>query len=111
MQLAQRPWSGNVRELEHALERAVLLASSDILGLDDFAEREVSPPRLGIGSLAGLTVREVEKQLIFATLERTRNNRTQAAKLLGISIRTLRNKLSEYRSRGELPTAFAADNG
>lgn len=112
VQLAQRPWAGNVRELEHAVERAVLLGTGDTLGLDDFAEREApSPPRLGLGSLAGLTVREVEKQLIFATLERTRNNRTQAAKLLGISIRTLRNKLAEYRSRGELPTALAADNG
>ena len=110
--LAQRPWPGNVRELEHAIERAVLLAASDTLGTDDFAEREAPlPPRLALGTLAGLTVREVEKQLIFATLERTRNNRTQAAKLLGISIRTLRNKISEYRSRGELPTAFAADNG
>jgi DNA-binding NtrC family response regulator len=44
----------------------------------------------------------MERRLIFDTLERTRNNRTQAAKLLGISIRTLRNKLAEYRSRGEL---------
>ena len=110
--LAQRPWPGNVRELEHAIERAVLLAAGETLGLADFAEREApTPPRLALGTLAGLTVREVEKHLIFATLERTRNNRTQAAKLLGISIRTLRNKLSEYRSRGELPTAFAADNG
>jgi DNA-binding NtrC family response regulator len=47
----------------------------------------------------------MERRLIFDTLERTRNNRTQAAKLLGISIRTLRNKLAEYRARGELDLA------
>jgi DNA-binding NtrC family response regulator len=112
LQLAERTWPGNIRELEHAIERGVLLASGDVLDVADFAEREApAPPRLGLGTLAGLTVREVEKQLIFATLDRTSNNRTQAARLLGISIRTLRNKLSEYRSRGELPTALAADNG
>lgn len=111
-QLSQRAWPGNVRELEHAIERAVLLATGETLSLEDFAEREApAAPRGSLGTLAGMTVREVEKQLIFVTLERTRNNRTQAAKLLGISIRTLRNKLSEYRTRGELPTAYAADNG
>jgi DNA-binding NtrC family response regulator len=52
-------------------------------------------------NLAGLTVREVERRLIMDTLGRTGNNRTHAARLLGISIRTLRNKLAEYRQRGE----------
>ena len=52
----------------------------------------------------------MERRLIFDTLERTRNNRTQAAKLLGISIRTLRNKLAEYRSRGELDLAAGPEN-
>jgi DNA-binding NtrC family response regulator len=53
-------------------------------------------------------VREVEQRLIVDTLERTRNNRTQAARLLGISIRTLRNKLAEYRQRGEHVTGPSA---
>jgi Fis family transcriptional regulator, factor for inversion stimulation protein len=63
------------------------------------------PPRLGMDEWGGLTVREMERRLIVATLRRTGNNRTQAAKLLGISIRTLRNKLAEYRARGALPLA------
>ena len=70
---------------------------------------EGTPPRRraivsrdpAVRSLAGRRVRDVERQLIFETLQRTRNNRTQAARLLGISIRTLRNKLAGYRQLGE----------
>ena len=105
--LAARPWPGNIRELENTLERAALLAGSPDLRAADLEDRDSPPPRLG-GGLAGLTVREVERQLILETLTRTNNNRTQAARLLGISIRTLRNKLAEYRLRGELPTTTAA---
>jgi two-component system response regulator FlrC len=97
--LAARPWPGNVRELQNAIERAVLLARGGEIGPQDLADRDGAVPRLG-GSLAGLTVEEVERRLIVDTLERTRNNRTQAARLLGISIRTLRNKLADYRTRG-----------
>jgi two-component system response regulator FlrC len=101
--LEARPWPGNVRELEHALERAALLARDGVIRVEDLDDRDtVPPPRLVLGGFAGLTVREMERRLIVETLRRTRNNRTQAAKLLGISIRTLRNKLAEYRSRGEL---------
>ena len=99
--LAARPWPGNVRELVHVLERAAILAQGAVITAADLEDGDASPLRLGLGSLAGLTVREVERRLIVDTLERTRNNRTQAAKLLGISIRTLRNKLAEYRARGE----------
>jgi len=105
--LAARPWPGNIRELENTLERAALLAGSPELGAGDLADRDAPSPRLG-GGLAGLTVREVERQLIVETLARTNNNRTQAARLLGISIRTLRNKLAEYRGRGEIDPTSAA---
>jgi DNA-binding NtrC family response regulator len=105
--LLARPWPGNVRELENTLERAALLAGSAELGAADLEDRDAPVPRLG-GVLAGLTVREVERRLILQTLERTHNNRTQAARLLGISIRTLRNKLAEYRMRGELEAGSAA---
>jgi DNA-binding NtrC family response regulator len=98
-----RQWPGTVRELENALERAALLARGPVLAPADFEDRDAPALRLGASpSLAGLTVREMEKQLIMETLRRTGNNRTQAARLLGISIRTLRNKLAEYRQRGEL---------
>jgi two-component system response regulator FlrC len=100
--LRARRWPGNVRELENTLERAALLAAGPVLGAADLEDRDAPGPPAGATDLAGLTVREAERRLIFDTLKRTRNNRTQAARLLGISIRTLRNKLSEYRQRGEL---------
>jgi two-component system response regulator FlrC len=108
--LEGRPWPGNVRELEHVLERAALLAPGGTITVADLDDGEPVPPRLGIGAFAGLTVREMERRLIVDTLKRTRNNRTQAAKLLGISIRTLRNKLAEYRSRGELELSLEPGN-
>ena len=108
--LKQRPWPGNVRELENTIERASLLTGNEVLTAEDFEDRDAAPPRLALGSLAGMTVRDMEKQLIFDTLKRTKNNRTQAAKLLGISIRTLRNKLAEYRQRGELEQFLMTGN-
>jgi DNA-binding NtrC family response regulator len=105
--LAARSWPGNVRELENTLERGALLCRAPVLTPADLEDRDAAPARAGMASLAGMTVREVERQLIVETLKRTGNNRTQAARLLGISIRTLRNKLAEYRLRGELvPTAM-----
>jgi two-component system response regulator FlrC len=105
--LRARRWPGNVRELENTIERAALLARGPELTAEDLEDRDAAPVRGDGPSLAGLTVRDVERRLIVDTLARTRNNRTQAARLLGISIRTLRNKLAEYRQRGELePTAL-----
>ena len=108
--LKARPWPGNVRELENTLERAALLAGGDVVTADDLDDRGAGVPRLALTDLAGLTVREMERRLIFDTLKRTQNNRTQAARLLGISIRTLRNKLAEYRQRGELPADASAES-
>ncbi|HEY2388673.1 MAG TPA: sigma-54 dependent transcriptional regulator [Candidatus Binatia bacterium] len=116
--LRRHPWPGNVRELEHVLERAALLAAGPTITLADVAVEDglaaqvawgAAPPSpdgaeaetLPTGaSLAGLTVHEIERRLIMDTLERTRNNRSNAAKMLGISVRTLRNKLAEYRGTG-----------
>ena len=108
--LERQAWPGNVRELEHTLERASLLAQGGVITTADLEGRDAAPRRLDLGGLAGLTVHEMERRLIFDTLERTRNNRTQAAKLLGISIRTLRNKLAEYRVLGERELAREAGN-
>ena len=82
-------------------DAVVVEPAADGRGSISVADHDVSVPRLGV-SLAGLTLRQVERRLIFDTLERTRNNRTQAARLLGISIRTLRNKLAAYRGQGFL---------
>ena len=94
-------WKGNVRELENVIERAVLIAEgsqilSEHLLLDSSAESSPSSDHLEFKP--GCTVRQMEKRLIFKTLKEVEDNRTQAAELLGISIRTLRNKLHEYKA-------------
>ncbi len=98
--LQNHPWDGNVRELENTLERAVLIVRGQrilprdlLLDVSD-GRNEASD---GFGIKAGRTVRDMEKELIYQTLKDVNDNRTQAAELLGISIRTLRNKLREYK--------------
>lgn len=100
--LQRLPWKGNIRELENVMERAVLLAGHSLI-LPEHCPVEVRdtalPPVVqqpGNGSLW-----EMERDLIFKTLVRVKDNRTHAAKELGISIRTLRNKLREYRADGK----------
>lgn len=91
-------WKGNVRELQNTMERAVLLADTDtILPGHLFMEEGTPERKTPIQIRPGITVREMEKELIFKTLEEVDDNRTHAAEMLGISIRTLRNKLREYR--------------
>ena len=100
--LMQWPWYGNVRELENAIERAVLIGEGDRLKtawLNLEAHQRVSEERFTL--TPGGTVKDMEKQLILQTLERCNDNRTQASKCLGISIRTLRNKLKAYRTQSE----------
>ncbi len=101
--LQDRRWKGNVRELENVMERAVLLAGNEpilpIHVLEDFNGQPVvcAPvPSVPLSSVNG-SLWEMERELIFQTLTRVKENRTHAAKELGISIRTLRNKLREYR--------------
>ncbi len=91
-------WPGNVRELQNVIERAVLLSPGPVieeldLHIENFADMRSDRDHLSVG----MTVEEAEKRLIMKTLEHTHNNRTQAAHMLGISIRTLRNKLNEYK--------------
>ena len=98
--LLAHDWKGNVRELENVIERAVLIGDGrcvlpeDLL-LDPSESNAQFPDRFEV--TAGCTVRQMEKKLIFQTLKEVAVNRTQAAELLGISIRTLRNKLHEYK--------------
>jgi DNA-binding NtrC family response regulator len=101
-------WKGNVRELQNACERAFLLAQDRELKADDFLLgtfdhdqfEQINTLHIAQDSelqlKPGLSVAEAEKRLIFETLRSTVNNKTKAAELLGISIRTLRNKLNEY---------------
>lgn len=89
-------WPGNIRELENVLERAVVLAKSSLIQPQDI-QLEASAEELNADFAPGMSLSEVEKRLILQTLELTAQNRTRAAQMLGISIRTLRNKLNEYR--------------
>ncbi|MCH8990732.1 MAG: sigma-54-dependent Fis family transcriptional regulator [Acidobacteria bacterium] len=94
----QYSWPGNVRELENFVERAVVITSGDVLTPDDFPRDLVTGgPRAKNNVIRpGLSIHEMEKQLILATLENEGGNQTKAADRLGISSRTLRNKLYEY---------------
>ncbi len=100
--LERYTWPGNVRELENACQRAVLLSGDGVLQAEHFLLGTFGSgtPLTGeqSGVTVGLSVAEVEKRLILETLRATGNNKTKAAELLGISIRTLRNKLHEYGS-------------
>jgi len=101
--IRQHPWNGNIRELENVMERAVLVRTGrDIepvdLHLDDDGD-DAADGRTEMQLQVGMSVREMEKRLISHTLQQVDNNRTQAAEMLGISIRTLRNKLREYQDR------------
>jgi two-component system response regulator FlrC len=97
-----------VRELENCLHRAVLLAAGDEIGPEAITTVQGGPgarsqaPGAAGGTLAlvGRTVGDVERDLILETLQHTLGNRTHAATILGISIRTLRNKLRQYGDEG-----------
>lgn len=98
-------WPGNVRQLENAIERAVVLCGEKTIRSHHLPPEILGgggmPPRSGDGlGRVGQTVGEVERDLILRTLERVSGNRTRASEMLGISIRTLRNKLHEYRLSG-----------
>jgi DNA-binding NtrC family response regulator len=105
--LQRLPWKGNVRELENVMERAVLLTGHGPI-LPEHCPVEIrngaAPlpvPTAPIPDPTNGSLWEMERELIFKTLTRVKDNRTHAAKELGISIRTLRNKLREYRDGGQ----------
>ncbi len=102
--LMSKKWQGNVREFENVMERAFLLAENGIILPEHlmFEEEQTAPSFKKPSSDAQKTVWEAERELILETLEKSVGNRTQTAKILGISIRTLRNKLRDYRESGTL---------
>jgi len=101
--LEQYAWPGNVRELRNVIERATILAPGP------FIEPKYLPPSLAgeppvqhqpqVALAPGITVEEAERRLIMMTLEHTRDNKTRAAEILGISLKTLHNKLNKLRLR------------
>jgi two-component system, response regulator FlrC len=114
--LTSSRWPGNVRELENTLHRAVLMASGDEIGVEailspdgDRLDSTHAPAAVVHATLVaeqvtralvGRTVADVERDLILETLKHCLGNRTHAANILGISIRTLRNKINEYADNG-----------
>jgi len=97
-------WPGNVRELENYIERAVVTAKGKILTPRDFP-KELALGRINLPSEeieVGSTIYEAERKLILKTLKAQGGNRTKAAEILGISTRTLRNKLHEYGLKDEM---------
>jgi DNA-binding NtrC family response regulator len=110
-------WPGNVRELRNTLERAVIVCESRLVetkhlppGFGAVIPRapvqEANAIRLGVGT----TVEEAERLLILKTLESTNNNKTRAAEILGISLKTLHNKLKEYGQNHAMSSAAEAAN-
>ncbi len=97
--LIRYDWPGNIRELENTVERAILLCRSEYImpedlpltvqGAQNGAQPMVSVP-------PGMPLKEVEREVIVQTLEETGGNRTQTARVLGISRKTLQNKIKEY---------------
>ena len=98
--LEQYPWPGNIRELRNVIERATILAESEFI-----EPRHLPPPLVSRGEETlptmtlspGTTVDEAERRLILLTLDHTRNNKTRAAEILGISLKTLHNKLNRMK--------------
>lgn len=103
--LDSHSWPGNVRELENTIHRAVLLASGsaideDAILLTDSYNNPNANDSAATSAFIGRTVDDVERDLILGTLDHCLGNRTHAANILGISIRTLRNKLKTYSDAG-----------
>jgi transcriptional regulator with PAS, ATPase and Fis domain len=100
-------WPGNVRELRNVIERAVIICSGEQIERHHFApypieQRERLRHEDTITFPVGTPLEEVERQMILRTLTKTNNNKTRAAELLGISLKTMHNKLNLYRERGTL---------
>jgi DNA-binding NtrC family response regulator len=105
--LAAYSWPGNVRELENVIERAVLVCRGNAL-LPEHLALDGDETAAGGGARPGgtpsslqadepATLRDMEKNLIFNTLKQVKGNKTKASEILGISVRTMRNKLNEYK--------------
>ena len=100
-------WPGNVRELRNVIERAVIICSGEQVERHHFApypieQRERLRQEDTISFPVGAPLEEVERLMILRTLDKTNNNKTRAAELLGISLKTLHNKLNLYRERGQI---------
>src|ERR671918_28142 len=100
--LEQYNWPGNVREVRNVIERAVILSQGEFVDPKHLPPLVTEAPEVAKPTLSlapGTTVEEAERRLILMTLEHTRDNKTRAAEILGISLKTLHNKLNRLRLR------------
>jgi transcriptional regulator with PAS, ATPase and Fis domain len=102
--LEQYHWPGNIRELRNVIERATILASGDLIELVHLPPTLTATPKkeTAVSTVTlspGMTVDEAETRLIRLTLEHTRENKTKAAEILGISLKTLHNKLNRLKAQ------------
>jgi DNA-binding NtrC family response regulator len=98
--LEQYPWPGNIRELRNVMERATILSDTDFITTTHLPPLLVTKGEETLPTVTlspGTTVDEAERRLILLTLEHTRNNKTRAAEILGISLKTLHNKLNRMK--------------
>ena len=102
--LDQYEWPGNVRELRNVIERATILAKGDLIEPAHLpvlgGQLPVAGPTYGLTIAPGMTVDEAEQKLIMATLDSAGGNKTRAAEMLGISLKTLHNKLNRFKEEG-----------
>jgi DNA-binding NtrC family response regulator len=100
--IQQQKWPGNVRELKHAIERAYILAENEILPshiMVSSLEPSTEPLTDGVQIPAGMRLDELEKAAIYQALDESMGNKNETAKQLGISVKTLYNKLSKYQDQ------------
>jgi|LGVF01.1.fsa_nt_gb two-component system response regulator FlrC len=107
--LESQEWPGNVRELENVIERAVLISGGKIIlpehlylegdYLENLNSRQPATTVSKAFTSQDITLKEMEKEFILETLEKTGGNKTKASKILGISLRTIRNKINEYENK------------
>ena len=98
-------WPGNVRELRNVIERAVVICSGEQIERHHFApypfdQRQKLRSEDTVTFPVGTPLKDIERAMILRTLDKTGNNKTRAAQLLNISLKTLHNKLNDYRARG-----------
>ena len=102
--LKEYDWPGNVRELRNVIERAIILARGELIELSHLpplasvAAAPATPVDNGLAIAPGMTVDEAEQKLIVATLDSAGGNKTRAAEMLGISLKTLHNKLNRFKA-------------
>ena len=109
--LVEHTWPGNVRELENVIERACVFSDAEIvepraIQFDRMTLQQSKHPHTPHFSLSGQSLAEIERQAIVETLESCSGNKAKAARVLGVSERTIYNKMEKY-AIGEAATEFA----